>query len=119
MVCNDFMCSGYAVARCVESPNAMAAVRSGQGCLTLCGDKRDLWLPNFLTPKDSSGLLSVEYESKSLRHETSENNDSIEVASQPECTSPHGASYPSRRPVKRHIRTSLMGKTATKRQLLQ
>jgi hypothetical protein len=26
----------------------MASVRSGQGCLTLCGEKRDLWLPTFL-----------------------------------------------------------------------
>jgi hypothetical protein len=44
--------SGYAVVHCAHSPNAMAAVRSGQGCLTLCGDKRDLWLPKFLTRSD-------------------------------------------------------------------
>ena len=50
-------CSGYAVVRCSDSPHAMAAVRSGQGCLTLCGEKRDLWLPNFLMPNDAVAFL--------------------------------------------------------------
>ena len=43
--------------RCSDSPHAMAAVRSGQGCLTLCGEKRDLWLPNFLMPNDAVAIL--------------------------------------------------------------
>jgi len=35
----------------------MVAVRSGQGCLTLCGDKRDLWLPRFLSQVDAAATL--------------------------------------------------------------
>ena len=43
--------------RCVDTPHAMAAVRSGQGCLTLCGDKRDLWLPRFLSQVNDAVIL--------------------------------------------------------------
>ncbi len=35
--------------RCSDCPSAMAAVRTGQGSLTLCGEKKDLWLPTFLS----------------------------------------------------------------------
>ena len=60
--------------RCVESPHAMAAVRSGQGCLTLCGDKRDLWLPIFLTPSNAAGILRAEPHCEAPEFETTQSD---------------------------------------------
>jgi hypothetical protein len=62
------------VVRCVESPHAMAAVRSGQGSLTLCGEKRDLWLPNFLTPSDAARILRAEPHCEALEFETTQSH---------------------------------------------
>ena len=50
--------------RCVESVYAMAAVRSGQGCLSLCGEKRELWLPKFLTHTSASETFCLTHETQ-------------------------------------------------------
>jgi hypothetical protein len=52
----------------------MAAVRSGQGCLTLCGDKRDLWLPIFLTPSNAAGILRAEPHCEAPEFETTQSD---------------------------------------------
>ena len=123
---NNKFCSGYAVVRCADSPHAMAAVRSGQGCLTLCGEKRDLWLPNFLTAKTASSVICADGEindsvhepnfvqKKSMKHSFSSGSPllhaGLKVAELACKTSVEGQTFEKRR-----FRISAIGKLPSKR----
>ncbi len=112
--------------RCVDSPHAMAAVRSGQGCLTLCGEKRDLWLPNFLTTKTASSVICADGEStdsvhdenfvqkKSMKHGFSSGSSLLhagsKVAELESATPVEGLGFKKRR-----FRISAIGKLPSKR----